>query len=503
VWESAPDAGLGFGDTVATAVTADADSNAIVVGASENEQNNRDIYIAKYDGRHGTRIYSESFAGAANGSDSAVGALVDRLGNMSVLADVADSKGGSPGVTYRMIATIKLHRFIALTGDNLPAGNGGPAEATFTTGNAPAVANNGSIAAKVTLSTGKKKQSAIVTQGAGGRTTSVALQGQPAPGTTTGSTVGNWVSFSDPVIAPEGTYAFAAKVSGSAAKANGLWTNASGELRLVLQQGMPVPGLTPSANLSSILSYSMTNSSLYVLLKVAAPAPTSTVLLRIADNGVGTVVLRAGQDGLMIDNKAHTLKSMTVLSPAPLSPGDGRWDGLDAIVARVVAAETTKPSVTREALLRLNTGGAIQVFAHTGKAAPEISAEAIYQSFGLPATADNGFNIGFVGKLSPVAGSITAANDTALIFNPTGSHLVLGREGRRHGAGSSCGVKFSTFSDPVSAVDGKGVNLLWQAALKPGGEVNSQNNRALMLGENCWRHHDARSHRGRRRPTAD
>jgi hypothetical protein len=477
------DSGPANGDTVASAVATDADSNAIVVGASVNEDGNRDMYIAKYDAITGRLTYSERFAGAAGVDDSAVGAVVDRLGNIAVLGNVGDSKGGSPGVSYRMFATIKLNRFIALTGDVMPHDPGVPNGAIFSAGNAPAVADDGSIVAKVTLSAGKKKLNAIFAQGGGGLSNIPAVQGEPAPGTTGAATVGNWVSFSDPVIAPKGNYAFAAKISGPTANANGLWTNASGQLRLALQQGKPVPGLNPAGNLSSILSYSMNDGNLFALIKVAGPAASSTVLLRLSNNGSGAVLLRAGAEGLMIDGTAHTVKSFTALSPAPASPGDGRWNGTNAILARVVATETNNPKVTRQALLRISSDtGAIQVLSHGGHAAPEVASGRSYQSFGLPATATNGFNFAFSGKLDGFGDGVSATNDTALIFTGTGSIFnAFAREGGDV-PGIATGAKYSAFSDPIVSVDNVGVDALFLATLKSGAGVTAANNGALIFG---------------------
>jgi hypothetical protein len=480
--EPSTDHGFGFGDTVATALSVDRDGNAVVVGASDNKDGNADIYLAKYDSLTGSRTYFQGFAGPAGVDDNAVATAVDAFGNIAVLGSAGDSKGGSPGVSYREFATIKLNRFIALTGDRFRLSPDLPDYATYVSGNAPAVANDGSIAAKVTVAVGKKKLGAILTQGAGGVSNFAALQGNPAPGLTGGSTVGNWTQFSDPVIAPEGTYAFAAKVTGPSSKANGLWTNASGELRMVLQQGTPVPGLNPAANLSSILSYSMTNSDLLVRLKTSGRAPANSVLLRLSDNNTPTVLLRGGQSGVMLAGLDHTVKSFTVLSPAPSSPGDGRWEGGGSVVARVVASETANPKVTRHALLRvIMSTGDIAVLSCSGTAANEIVAGATYKSYGLPSISEGGVFYGYSATANPLPGEVTSANDTALIFTPTGvAFSAFAREGEPVPDLPSS-VKYAGFSDPIIALNTI-PNALFQATFKSGGGVTGANNRALMFG---------------------
>lgn len=480
---SAIDSGFGFGDTVAKALATDGDGNAIVVGASDNEDGDADIYIAKYDGTTGERIYSEGFAGPAGVDDTAVDVAVDPLGGLALLGDAGDSKGGSPGVSYREFATIKLNRFIATSGDLFRVDPNEPDIATYVSGNAPAVADNGAVVAKVTIAVGKTKLPAILTQGGAGKSSFAAVKGKPAPGSTNGSTAGNWVSFSDPVIAPEGTYAFAAKVTGSSANANGLWTNASGDLRLVLQQGKPVPGLNPAVNLSKIMSYTMTNSDLVVLIKVTGPASANTVLLRLSDDNTPTILLRGGQAGVMLGGVPHTIKSFTVLSPAPASPGDGRWEGGGAIVARVSAFETNSPNVKRDALVRVATmNGAITELARKGGPADAIETGATFKSFGLPAVTDAGFLYAYPATVNPLADKVTSANDTALLYTINGSNpVVFAREGEPVPDLPST-VKYKSFSDPMLGLNGN-VNALFLATFKSGGGVSGSNNRALMFGD--------------------
>jgi hypothetical protein len=483
VWNAPSiDYGLGYGDSVARAVAADGDGNAIVVGASDNEDGNADIYIAKYDSLTGERIYSEAFAGPAGVDDSAVAVAVDSLGGMAVLGDAGDSKGGSPGVSYRELATIKLNRFIARAGDLFRVGPDVPDVATYVTGNAPAIADNGSVVAKVTVLVNNKKLGAILTQGGAGKSSFAAVQGRPAPGATSGTTVGNWISFSDPVIAPDGACAFAAKITGSSANANGLWSNASGELRLVLQQGKPVPGLVPAANVSKIMGYSMTNSDLFVLLKTTGPSPANTVLLRLSDTNMPTTVLRGGQTGLMLGNASHTVKSFTTLSPAPASPGDGRWEGLGGVVARVSAFETNNPKVKRDALVRVDTTtGAITVLSYKGGPADMIETGATFKSFGLPAVSDAGFLYAYSAMLNPLSPTVTAANDAALLFSVNGSNpTVFAREGEPVPDLPST-VKYGAFSDPVLSLSNS-LNTLFLATFKSGGGITGANNRALMFG---------------------
>jgi hypothetical protein len=155
----------------------------------------------------------------------------------------------------------------------------------------------------LTFKVGKKASQALLVEGAGaGGTLLPAVRGQPAP-VGPGDDAANWASFSDPVIAPDGTYAFAGKVSGSAKTANGVWTNMSGTLQLALRQGSPVPGLTEK--LASVLSISMESNALIALVKLAAPAGTNIALVRLDNANAGHGAAPHGANGS--DDRRHRL----------------------------------------------------------------------------------------------------------------------------------------------------------------------------------------------------
>jgi hypothetical protein len=175
------------------------------------------------------------------------------------------------------------------------------------------------------------------------------------------------------------------------------------------------------------------------------------------------------------------VKSFTVLSPAPASPGDGRWDSDSGVVVRVVGAEAANPGKTRQALLKLDIGGSFTILSHTDKPAPEIAEGATYKSFGLPAIGDNHFNVAFIGNAKLGEGNITAANDSALVFHPSGS--VFGTIAREGDAAQNLpsGVKYSGFSNPVVGVSSLEVGVAFLAKFQGSG-VTKANNRALMFG---------------------
>jgi hypothetical protein len=282
------------------------------------------------------------------------------------------------GIGRPEFATIKLNRFIAPTGDELPDGISGVADdAQVAVAAAPAISDSGVLATRMIFKAGKKASQALLVEGSGaGGTLLPAVRGQPAP-VGPGDDEANWASFSDPVIAPNGTYAFVGKVSGSAKTANGVWTNMSGTLQLALRQGSPVPGLTEK--LASVLSISMENNALIALVKLAAPGGTNIALVRLDSTNAGTVLLRTGQSGLMIDGTDYTVKSFTVLSPAPQEAGDGRWQGFAGVVARVSAVKTSDSKAKATAIVSINNAGTANAFMFTGQtaAAPDFRCDVL------------------------------------------------------------------------------------------------------------------------------
>jgi hypothetical protein len=280
----------------------------------------------------------------------------------------------------------------------------------------------------------------------------------------------------------------AAKVTGPVTKANGLWTNASGTLKLVLQQGTAVPGVVPAANLASITAYSMRNDDLIVSLKLAGPPTTSAALVRLANNNAGTLLLRAGQTGLMLNGVSHTVKSFTVLTSAVGSPGDGRWDGDDAVVVKVSAFETAAPTKKRDALLRFDAsaGGTPLVLASGGATAAVAGLPAsTFKTFGLPAIGDWGARYAFLTTLNPLTGSVTPANDTALVYSSVGiAFNAFAREGDSPVDATISSLKYAKFTDPVIvpfSAAGARAAFVATFAVAPG--VTGANNRALIAGD--------------------
>jgi hypothetical protein len=427
IWGIA-DSGTAGGPSHAIQIATDSAGNAIVVGDVNNGTPfSQDIYTAKYSQDDGHTIWSASY-GSANdpenfgSTDVAAGLALDANGDVAItgnpIQDVLDTGNG-----YFEFVAIKYNRLLLETNDPLPATTGLAANPTLFTADPPALSDSAGIATLVTVNSGRAKPTAILTQNTGGGIFLPAVQGVAAPGNDGNSSFistaspGNYALFSDPVIAPNGAYAFAGKVGGhgvSPARANGVWENLTGTLQLAIQQGVAVPGL-PSEKVVSVNSLAIRNNQLLALLTITGPPTKNSLLLGIDASDNATPLVQSG-DTLLINGVVETIKTITVLSPTVLSPGDGRWQGDTNTVIRIV---TTK-GVT--AICVVPTTGGVTPILYTGEDTSGILGIAsTFKSFGLPAVGPSGEEYTTLATIAPVKGSITAANDMFLLYSFDGS----------------------------------------------------------------------------------
>ncbi len=460
------DEGNAAGDSRAHRLIVDGSGNAIIVGDSDTAVSNADIYVAKYNAALTTRVFDLSFPGSKGTDDSGVAIGGDGNGGFAFSGTAFQSLlPDGTGVGYNRIITVKVNRFIAEKGDELPDDPEVPVDALFATGNAPAVSDTGSVAALIGATSGKTKLTAILTQGTAGGSAIPAVQKGTAPGITGAK----FSSFSDPVVAPNGRYAFAAKVTGvPGSQASGVWTNLSGSLQLALQQGKPVPSLTE--NLSSVMSLSLRDTQLLALVKVAAPGKSNVALISLNAANAGTKLLRTG-DAVTVNAKATTIKSLTVLSPALISPGDGRWQGNTNTVVLATLADK------RSVIYRITTAGVAtpKLFTEGDAAAASGVTGATWKTFGKPAVATSGGRFATLGTLD----GATKTNDTMLFYSANGTTFsAFAKEGSAPNAASLSALTYTAFSDPLVNSNG---DLAFIATLKGTG-VKPANSKALLFG---------------------
>lgn len=445
-----PKTGEAFGDTRGKGVVVDGANNIIIVGESDGPGFDSDLFVTKYSSDFGERLFFDSYNGTFDSTDVAFGIARDGSGGVAIAAE--PTRKTSSGTGRGGFFVRKYNRFIAATGDKLTD------IAKYSTGNAPAIADSGAVAAKVTVASGAKKLAAIFTQGVAGGTVLPAVQGDAAPGVTNAK----FASFSDPLIAPNGQYAFAAKVTGApVTQASGVWTNLGGTLHLALQTGKPIPGLTE--NLVSVMSLSLVNGQLLALVKVVAPATSNVALVAIDAANNGTLVRRTGQT-VNQNGVQSTITKLSVLTPPKTSPGDGRWHGAGITVVKATLADKrTAIFHSTQNPGELVTGG------------PNFNPK----SFGLPGISAGGIRFATV-LTQNVGGAVTAANDTLLVrYSPNSlAYETVAAEGGTPANASFNGTSFVSFSDPIIDTTNR---ALFLATIKGTG-VTTANSKVLFHG---------------------
>ncbi len=366
------------------------------------------------------------------------------------------------------IVTIKYKRFIKESGDDLPDLEGIPENAKLVSAGPPALSDSGVIATRATFASGKKKTNAILVEDPQAGTLLPAIQGEPAPG----PSGAKFASLFDPVVDQGGNIAFAGTMSGvPGSQKNGVWSNMSGTLSLVLQQGTTPSGLT-TEKLVSVSSMAMRTNALLVLAKVSGTPAMKTVLFRINSANVVTPILRTGT-AVTVDGVESTIKSITVLAPSPTSPGDGRWQGGSVVVARTVLADK------RTVLYRILSNGDLDPLVFSEGDGSALVSGAAYRSFGLPAVSPGGTRYAALATLAPEGDVVTKSNDTGIIFSsaaPTFS--AVAKEDEAPIDSTLNDLKYAAFSDPLV----NGLNEVAFIGTLKGKGVKSSNNRALFFG---------------------
>ena len=136
------------------------------------------------------------------------------------------------GNTFQMLtvkygASTVAYPFLIVTGDPAPGagapGSGVPEGATIRSISTPAVSDDDVFFVRVGISAGKKRFEAILRQDDSGAQSLPVMVNDDAPGVSNGT----FKSFGDPVVAPNGRFAFAAKLGGvSGSEDGGVWTTA-------------------------------------------------------------------------------------------------------------------------------------------------------------------------------------------------------------------------------------------------------------------------------------
>ena len=421
----------------ANAMVVDGAGNVVVTGTSlfAATGTDNDYLTVKFDGASGNLLWRQRLNGdAAAGSDDALSVAVDGGGDVIV---VGTARKAAPSANFEII-TVKYGHFLLADGDPV-SGPGLTAAAVASAIGTPATADDGGIVVRLTAKDGKKKFDAILPQDGSGGNLITAMEGQSAPGVASAL----FKSFGDPVSAPNGTYAFSAKISGvPGGESAGVWTNTiTGNLNVALQTGKQVPGHTAGVLLKSVINLSLQNGQLVALINVTG-AEKNTVLYSLTSGG-GTALLKPGQM-ITADGVASTVKKMSVFTPTKTSPGQGRNHGSLRTVANVTLADK------RTAVVSITNPGVATAVATSGQDAAVISMGAKWKSFGPYGANSIGYSQVVLGALAPKLGGVTSADDTAIVASNIGG-IVNSIVVRENGPASNiANARYVSFSDPVS-----------------------------------------------------
>ncbi len=452
--------------------------NVVITGTSNDVENHAaDYYTAKYDSQTG-KLVSEFRYDGAGGQDTPHGLAVDHYGNVAIVG-TSSLFYTNTNVRYDRICTVRYNRLRVAVGDGAPTAgvfnSGIPAGATIGSVSVPALADDGALAVKVTIVSGKTHRNAILTQGASGDTRILALQGQPAAGTGGGT----YATFLDPVIAPDGNVAFTGKLSGvSAPQSTGVWAIYQGGLLRRMQTGMQLPNAPAGVLLKSVAAISYRNLDLVAQVQVSGTGVTaanSSVLYGYHAVFGGKVILRTGDPITAGNSPASAIKSINAFLPAKGSTGQGRTFSANLLSVKVGLADK------RTVLLSVNPVlGSSTPFLYQGEDTTLTPVNnGTVQTLGTPAIGSENANYVAAGTFlrrtaAGLYGTVTASSDEALFFSATGQSIkLIAREGDP--APMTSGLKFGSFQDPfvnnqgdaafVSTLTGAGVSAATKTAL--------------------------------------
>lgn len=418
-----------------------------------------------------------------------------RLGSYPVSFKVEDPSGNfvtvptTVRVAFAPVAMPELTSYVkagpvlptGAVGELAPSTPGLPTDASFGALFTPAISDARQMAARATLLSGKLKLAAIYVENGDDSGAIVAFQNSfPPDAAGVALPEVTYKSFSDPVISPAEAIAFAGKMQGRGAKVgdDGLWSDvftAPLDFRLILRENSAVPGLG-SAKLKAVNSVVALDDALLVLVSLkGAPGVVSpqddSALLRITGLNTALPLLREGQ--VLNGFSNSIIKSFTVLTPALGSPGHGRWNSADTVVAKVTL-------MTKEILLvSIAADGTVTKLLSTNDTSTPVGGLTRWKSFALPAVASDGTFFATAATLQLLLNTVTAKDDTLIATSPDGVvWSILARESAPISTALDA-PKFVTFFDPVVNTDGRTAFL----ATLQGTGVTPANKTALFVGD--------------------
>jgi len=372
------------------------------------------------------------------------------------------------------------------------------------------------------------------------RFSTVALSGQPAPGTPAGITFLNFGIY--PTLSAAGQSAFVAGVTGAGITVQndtGLWTGAPGGVALLAREGNPAPDTAVGVNyaflgdllthpplnaagqsafVASITGTGITNAnnggvwsggpgSVTLLARKEDPAPgtaagityfdftnSSNVLSRPAINAAGQSAFSAKTTDTGVGATGSGLWSGASGSVALLARAGGPAPGtatgvnfglffgnppLNAAGQSAFAASVAGPGVTvaNSSGVWLGAPGSVTLLARGGDPAPGTTAGINYASVGSATLNSAGRSVFVASVIGP---GVTSANDDGIWLGAPGSVALLARGGD-HAPGTAAGVNYSGFFGQSITLNAAGRSAFVAQVTGPG--VTNANDDGLWSGE--------------------
>ena len=336
----------------------------------------------------------------------------------------------------------------------------------------------------------------------------VALTGQPAPGTLSGTVFVDFEGLPDngPAINNRGQTAFRATVHSGVADSTdlnerGIWSEGSGALDLVLLGQNPLyPILNDSGNTAFYASERILitqNDSLNTVATAgsqAADVPVGTMYFNLSNPGInnrGEVIFRAflqpNSDGGIWAGTPNALNLIARQGDQAAGVEHGRYQYFlfnpsinDAgHIAFLASLYGTSNVPSDDSGIWTGQSGMLRLVAREGSNAPDTPVGSVFDRLNSPALGDQG-QVAYLGFLREGGGDVVADNSQGIWMDRDGVPSLIARAGD-FAPGASDGAVFRSFNDPVL---GGNENIAFRGFLREGvGGVITENRMGIWSGD--------------------
>ena len=425
-----------------------------------------------------SQLICSNFADAPVVTQSPAPGTRTAFGTTGVTLTALDSLGNTAAMTFEITAGVGALNTTALASKGAPVpgagepGSGIPAGATWRSFGAPSINDAGQALVHATLNIGAGRTTAVLAWDlvdAAHTTKCVAIAGDPAPGITNAV----MVSFGEPLLGPDGSVAWLAKLANAPVTLGAV--TSTNNLAIILDADGAGPGLPivvarkgESVGFGGVWK-GFTSVALgaktvaFTATLAGVPASVNTGLwMHDRASGATTLALKEGAPML-----GSSLKTIAALVERPLSPGQGR--GLASDGSSDFAAVSVTLADSRQAIATISNGGVVFSYVAGGDAAG-YGLGARWRSFGLPAQSEGSAALAFVGKVRTGTGTATVANDSAIFVGGSDTVKIIAKGDAAAGVE---GGTFAEFKDPVSAENS---SIAFVGKLTSSPETRSANN---------------------------